>query len=184
MRYMNRFLMVPAFRLGLGGYVVSPYSGYIMVLKTRGHLSGQTRYAPVNYAIRNGNIYCAAGWGPKTHWFANLKADPRVELLLPGRSLAGVAEEVTCPEEAVSARVAIVRNAGFAAFFGGLNPFTMTDEQASASLGDAPVVRIHPCGTAPSPLDPGEWGWVLPQAISVAGTIWLFARLARLLRRK
>lgn len=184
MRYANRFFMVPAFRLGLGGFVVSPYSGYILVLKTTGHLSGQIRYAPVNYAIRDGNIYCAAGWGSKTHWFANLKADPHIELLMPGRSLSGIAEEVTCPEEADRARIAIVRNAGFAALFGGLNPFKITDEQARASLQDAPVVRIRPCSLAPSPLDPGEWGWVLPQALSIAGTVWLFARVARLFKRK
>ena len=40
---MNKVFMVPAFRLGLGAILGSPFGGYIMVIKTRGHLSGKTR---------------------------------------------------------------------------------------------------------------------------------------------
>ena len=61
--YLNRYFMVPMFRLGLGPLMGNPFSGYIMVIKTSGRKSGLTRYAPVNYAILNGSVYCLSGWG-------------------------------------------------------------------------------------------------------------------------
>jgi len=62
-RLLNKFFMIPVFKLGLGPFMGNPISGYIMVLKTIGHKSGLTRYAPVNYAILDGNIYCLSGFG-------------------------------------------------------------------------------------------------------------------------
>ena len=172
-RYMNRYFMVPAFRLGLGPMIGSPFGGYIMVLKTTGRKSGQTRYAPLDYAILDGNIYCIAGWGKTAHWFANLKADPHVELLMPGGAVAGIAEEVTDPKEARRARVRVARNSGFALLFEGLNPLTVTDDQLLEGLGYVPVVRIQPCGVGNGAFDPGGWGWVLPTLAQVVGVLWL-----------
>ena len=45
---INRYCMVPAFRLGLAPILGTPLGGYIMVLKTRGRKSGRLRYAPLN----------------------------------------------------------------------------------------------------------------------------------------
>jgi deazaflavin-dependent oxidoreductase (nitroreductase family) len=164
--------MVPAFRLGLGPVLGSPFGGYIMVLKTTGKKSGRPRYAPLNYAILDGNIYCIAGWGKTAHWFANLKADPRVELLMPGGAVAGIAEEVSDPEEAHRARVRVARNSGFALLFSGLNPLTVTDKQLTEGLGRVPVVRTRPCGVGSGAFDPGGWGWVLPALAQLAGFLW------------
>ena len=57
-RLLNRYFMVPVFRLGLGAFVGSPLGGYIMVVKTIGRKTGEARYTPVNYAIIDGNVYC------------------------------------------------------------------------------------------------------------------------------
>ena len=122
--------MVPAFRLGLGWLLVNQVAGYIMVLETRGRQSGQRRYAPVNYALLGGHIYCLAGWGRGTHWFANLRDDPYVIAHLPGSRVIGGAVEVTDPAEARQARVAVARNAGFALLFDGLNPRGMKPEDS------------------------------------------------------
>ena len=35
-RVLNRFFMVPMFRLGLGPFMGNPLSGYIMVIRTVG----------------------------------------------------------------------------------------------------------------------------------------------------
>jgi deazaflavin-dependent oxidoreductase (nitroreductase family) len=176
---MNRFLMIPAFRLGLGPVLGSPFGGYIMVLKTTGKKSGEPRYAPLNYAILEGNIYCIAGWGKTAHWFANLKADPHVELLMPGGAVAGIAEEVTDPGEAQRARVRVARNSGFALMFGGLNALTVTDERIIEGLGYVPVVRIRPFGLGSGAFDPGGWGWVLPCMAQLAGLLWIARRIGR-----
>ena len=51
-RLLNRYWMVPLFRLGLGRWIVNPFTGYIMVLITIGRRSGQRRYAPKWWADR------------------------------------------------------------------------------------------------------------------------------------
>lgn len=178
-KLMNRYLMVPAFRLGLGPIMGSPFGGYIMVLKTTGKKSGQIRYAPLNYALLDGSIYCIAGWGKTAHWLVNLKADPHVELLMPGGAVAGIAEEVTDLGEAQRARVRVARNSGFALMFGGLNPLTVTDEQLIGGLGTVPVVRIRPYGLGNAAFDPGGWGWVLPSLAQLAGLLWIARRIGR-----
>ena len=58
-RVLNRFFMVPMFRLGLGPFMGNPLSGYIMVIRTVGRKSGKIRYAPVNYVIHKGDIWDA-----------------------------------------------------------------------------------------------------------------------------
>jgi len=92
--YLNKFFMVPMFRLGLGPFIGTPFGGYIMVLKVIGRKTGKTRYAPVNYAIANGNVYCLAGFGTISDWYRNLLAHPNIEVLLPGGAIAGIAEQV------------------------------------------------------------------------------------------
>jgi deazaflavin-dependent oxidoreductase (nitroreductase family) len=91
----NRF-MLALWRLGLGRYGnPTDFGGAIMVIKHRGRKSGQIRYAPVNFAEIEGNIYCTAGFGTKTHWYQNLQADPNVELWLPDSRWAGIAEDAS-----------------------------------------------------------------------------------------
>ena len=62
-KILNTLFMVPMFRLGLGPFFGNPITGYIMVLKVIGRKTGKVRYVPVNYAIRNGSVYCLAGFG-------------------------------------------------------------------------------------------------------------------------
>ena len=81
--FLNKFFMVPIFRLGIGPFFGNPIWGYMMVLKTIGRKSGKTRYSPVNYAIMNGNIYCMAGWGQIADWYRNLISDHNIEMILP-----------------------------------------------------------------------------------------------------
>jgi deazaflavin-dependent oxidoreductase (nitroreductase family) len=167
-KYLNKYFMVPAFRCGLGSILVNPIIGYIMVLKTTGAKTKQTRYAPVNYAIINGHIYCVAGWGTATHWFANLTAHPALTVLLPGRVVHARAEQVLDPTEARRAIVNVAKNAGLTLLFDGLNPLTATPRQILAANGWMPVVRIRP--TQPfvgRPTDPGGWAWILPPLLTI-----------------
>ena len=76
-RVLNKYFMVPMFRLGLGPLVGNPITGYIMVLKTVGSKTGKRRYAPVNYAILDGHVYVLSGFGKLAHWVTNLVAQPR-----------------------------------------------------------------------------------------------------------
>jgi deazaflavin-dependent oxidoreductase (nitroreductase family) len=175
--YLNRFFMVPVFRLGLGSLVGSPLGGYIMVLKTTGAKTGKTRYTPLNYAILDGRVYCIAGWGTVAQWYRNLRVRPEVELLLPGGAAVGVAEEVTDPDESLRAIRQVLRNAGFVGFVAGLNPFTTTDEELRERTHDTIVIRIRPTGIGAGAADPGGWFWILSWAAHAAAGAWLLRRL-------
>ncbi|MBN2044672.1 MAG: nitroreductase family deazaflavin-dependent oxidoreductase [Anaerolineales bacterium] len=159
-KYLNRFLMVPAYRMGLGWLIVNPISGYIMVIKNVGRKSGKLHYTPANYAIINGKIYCLAGFGRKAHWYLNLIANPSAEVLLPGRTIWGEAEEVTDLEESLQAIRQVFINAGIVGFAEGYNPRTAPDEKFISTLKRTPVMRITPKGIGNGPMDAGGWHWI------------------------
>jgi deazaflavin-dependent oxidoreductase (nitroreductase family) len=157
---INKFFMVPIFRLGIGPFFGNPIWGYMMVLKTTGRKSGKTRYSPVNYAIMNGNIYCVAGWGHIADWYRNLISTPTIEALLPGRALAGVAEEVPISAERILALREVLKAGGFAGFLFGVNPYIASDAELAEATKEIPVIRIKPCGIGIGASDPGGWLWI------------------------
>ena len=75
--------------------------------------SGLLREAPLGYVIRDGAVYCVAGYGRSTPWFLNLLADPAVEVDPPdppvprpggaGRGPGRVDERATAPSWTASA---------------------------------------------------------------------------------
>jgi hypothetical protein len=73
---MNYF-MVFMLRLGLGRMCEWWPEGFgrIMVIEHRGRRSGKHYATPVNYAPVNGDVYCLAGFGPRTDIPEHL-ADP------------------------------------------------------------------------------------------------------------
>jgi deazaflavin-dependent oxidoreductase (nitroreductase family) len=175
-KYLNKFFMVPALRLGLGVFICNPVSGYIMLIKQTGRKTGKLHFTPANYAIINGMVYCLAGFGRKADWFLNLKAHPEVELVLPGRAVFGAAEEVTDPHEALMACKQVFRSAGLAGFMEGCNPFTASDEEFLRTLKRAPVLRIQQTGIGSGPVDRGGWGWVTIWS-GLLLLLWLVVRL-------
>lgn len=179
-RRLNHRLMLPLLRLGAGLFLANPLVGYIAVLQTTGRRSGLPRAAPVNYALLDGHLYVIAGWGRGTHWFANLLADPRVTVRLPGTTISGSAEEVTDERERARAIVAVARNAGIGLFFDGLNPFAASEAAILNRNGWMPVLRIRPTGLVAGPYDRGGRGWVLPAVALVA---WFASRAGRSRRR-
>ncbi len=171
-RGLNHYFMVPAFRLGLGPFIGSPYGGYIMVLKTVGCKTGKIRYAPVNYAIINGRVYCCAGFGAESHWYRNMKAQPQIELIMPGGVVTGIVEDVADPAEWLCALRQVLQNGGFAGFFMGFNPYTAPDEVVRRECQNTPVVRVRTETTVRSgPGDPGGWLWIVSMVITIAAVV-------------
>ena len=161
--FINKFFMVPLFRLGFGPFFVNPLTGYIMVLKVIGRKTGKVRYAPVNYTIHKGDIYCISGGRQTSDWYRNLLATPEVEIILPSGPVYARVDEIPDPDARRVLIRQILKNAGFAGFFEGYNPFTITDDELMHKSGDMPLLRFHPWGIA-NASDPGGWAWV-----------WLFA---------
>ena len=158
--FLNKFFMVPIFRLGLGPFFGNPFTGYIMVMKVIGRKSGKTYYVPVNYAIKDGNVYCISGGRRSSDWFRNLMAKPEVELILPGGAIFARTEEATDPNEKLSVTRQILRNAGFAGFFEGYNPRAISDEELQHKVADLPVLRFQPIGIGSGASDPSGWAWI------------------------
>lgn len=174
-KFVNRFFMVPLFRLGLGPFIGNPITGYIMVMKTTGRKTGKDRYAPVNYAIRDGNIYCMAGFGKDTHWLRNLQEQPNIEIIIPSGPLAGAAEDATNSEEAVHVLRQLLKNSGFAGLLSGFNPYTMSDNELCERTKGYPLIRIRPTGAGSGAGDAGGWLWMLSLGLSVFA-LWLVLR--------
>ncbi len=156
----NKLFMVPMFRLGFGPFMGNRATGYIMVLKTVGRKTGKVRYSPVSYAIYKGNVYCMAGWGRVSDWYRNMDVTREIEAILPGGAVFGAVEEVTDSNERTLILRKILQNAGFAGFFEGLNPFTLTDEDLLAKTAGLPLLCIHPVGLGSGASDPGGLSWV------------------------
>jgi deazaflavin-dependent oxidoreductase (nitroreductase family) len=177
-RILNRFWMVPVFRLGLGSLQVNPFSGYMMVLKTIGHKTGKTRYVPVNYVVDGGQVYFLSGMGTQSHWYKNLKAAPMTEALLPGRSHRGKVSEVRTAAERARLIRMILKAGGFAGFFEGFNPFTISEKELTAKTREMVLFRLTPDGIGVGASDPGGWGWILVFVLSILLIIGLVALLA------
>ncbi len=167
LRDINRWFMVPTFRLGLGSLIGGPLGGWVMILHTRGRRTGRPRYAGLDYVIDGGSVYCLAGFGRDTHWFRNLLTDPNVEVMLPDRTLAGTAEEVTDPDERARVVPRVVRASGVPGFLIGANPWTAGNERILELLAGIPLVRIRPTGIASGPADPGGLLWVVKILLAV-----------------
>lgn len=170
--FLNTFFMVPAFRLGFGFLLGSPFSGYIMVLKVIGRKSGKIRYAPVNYAIQNGAIYCISGGRKTSDWYRNLLANLNVEILLPSGAVFARSEEISDPDVRRIVTCQVLKNAGFVGFFEGYNPYTISDTDLQSKIADLPVLRFQPLSLGSGALDAAGWAWVWPLLVSLT-IIWL-----------
>ena len=165
--FINKFFMVPMFRIGFGPFFGNPLTGYIMVMKVIGRKTGKVRHAPVNYAIHNGNVYCISGGRKTSDWYKNLLTNPEIELILPGGCVYARVEEASDSDERRSIVRQILKNAGFAGFFEGYNPFTISDEKLMQKSADMPLLRFKPLGLGSGASDAGGWAWIWTFVITV-----------------
>ena len=174
-RVLNKFFMVPMFRLGFGPFFGNPLTGYIMVIKAIGRKTGKVRFAPVNYAIHEGNVYCVSGGRKASDWYRNLLANPQVELILPGGGIYARMQAIEKADERGHIIRQILKNAGFAGFFEGYNPWRISDEELMQKTADLPVLRFHPLGVGNGASDAGGWAWIL----AIICTVLIVLALAR-----
>ncbi len=183
-RLLNRYLMTPMTRVGMGAWLSTPVGGAMVLLRIRGRKSGIVRETPLNYVIAEGSLWVIAGFGPRTEWYRNLVADRRVEAILPGRRITGTATEVRAP--AVRRRIipALLRSTPGPSLLAGLDPWHTPVDRLLESLAFVPLLRIDAdTGRLDAgPDDPGGHAWIWRQALLVAASIVIQRRVAALLR--
>jgi deazaflavin-dependent oxidoreductase (nitroreductase family) len=177
-KYFNKFMLL-MWRLGLGKWVNfwPEVGGQIMVLTHTGRKTGLKRQTPVNYALVEGELYCTAGFGQLADWYRNIMAEPKVEIWLPDGWWAGLAEEVTDPEQRLPLLRQVLIGSGFAAYLAGINPRSMTAEALDAATTDYRLLRIRRAEARTGPDGPGDLAWVWPLATLVL--LWLLVRGCR-----
>jgi len=159
-RFLNKFFMVPMFRLGWGGLLTNPFSGYTMVLKVIGRKTGKIRPTPVNYAFHQGAVWCISGGGRTADWYKNLMTTPDIEAILPGGAIFGKVSEENDPEIRRIIIRQILKNAGFAGWMEGYNPWKISDAELKEKTGHMPLLKITPLGIGAGASDPHGWAWI------------------------
>jgi deazaflavin-dependent oxidoreductase (nitroreductase family) len=187
-RFLNRYLVTPLTRAGLGAWLSTPVGGAMVLLRIRGRKSGIVRETPLNYLVAEGSLWVIAGFGPRTEWYRNLAADRRVEAVLPGRVITGTATEVRAP--AIRRRIipALLRSTAGPSLLAGLDPWHTPIDKLMESMAFVPLLRIDADAGRldPGPDDPGGHAWIWRQALIVAGSLALLrgaSTVARLLGR-
>ena len=110
---------------------------------------------------------------PSAVWCMLKVSLPRRKTMLPSVSIHAHVEETTDPGLKLILARQILQNAGFAGFFEGYNPFTITDEELARKIEDLPLLRFHPLGLGNGPSDAGGWAWIWTFVITAILIIWL-----------
>jgi len=151
----------------MGPWLGTPIGGYLLLLRVRGRRTGILREVPLSYLVAEGAVWVCAGLGPGVHWYRNLLADPAVEVVLPGRTVACVAEDVRDPEVRRRMMPALVRALGLPGALGGVDPRQATDGEILQAYGWVPLVRLRsfegPIVAGPD--DPGGSAWIWRQMV-------------------
>ena len=141
----NRYLVVPLHRAGLAAWLRVPLGGWQCLVTTIGRRSGLRRDTPLGYIVMDGAAWVMAGYGPRTQWYRNMLAEPRVDLRLPGRRpsphwprrrailTTGRASSRRCAASMALPGVMI-----------GCVPATSTDERILDCVSWVPLLRIRP----------------------------------------
>lgn len=177
---LNRWLVVPLVRAGLGAWAGTPVGGYVLLLRTRGRRSGAVREAPLSYLVADGAAWVCAGFGERTQWYRNVLADPRVEVVLPGRTVACLARDERDPAVRTRMLPRLVRAVGVPGMLGGV-PLGASDDAILAAYAWVPLISLRPLGDplVAGPDDPGGTAWIWRQAVVVGLTAMLLRQLVR-----
>jgi len=185
-RHANRWFVVPLHRAGLAVWLCGPLGGWQCLVTTIGRTSGLRRDTPLGYIVMDGAAWVMAGYGPRTQWYRNILAEPRVDLRLPSRQpFAALAEEARDPDLRARVIPPLCRSMALPGVMIGCVPATSTDERILDCVSWVPLVRIRPAdGSAlvPGTEDPGGRGWIWRHIAMTGVTIVPLALLRRLLR--
>jgi deazaflavin-dependent oxidoreductase (nitroreductase family) len=167
-KYFNHF-MIAMWRLGLGGWINfwPEVVGRIMVIKHYGRKSELAHWTPVNFVRMGDVIYCVAGYGKKTDWYRNVRANPRVEVWLPDGWWEGTAEELTGEDRRIDLIRQVLIAGGFASYAAGINPRKMDDPTLEQATANYCLMRIQRGAACTGAGGPSDLSWIWPLATMI-----------------
>lgn len=176
-----RFLLrspISFYRMGLGGVM---NFAQIMILTTRGRVSGMARHTPIEYRVHGSKVYVVSAWGKRPQWYQNLRVDPLVTIQQGKRTFAAQAQTVKDTSEAM--RVLYLFRKRSPPIYDALLSHLADADVTTRTLPDVSsqftIVRFDPL-PGPSTLEPlpQNWRW-LPWLLLVlcgVGVIRLWRR--------
>lgn len=117
--------------------------GRYLVICHVGRKSGRLYRTPVNYAEVDGEVYCTAGYGPRSDWFRNLMAHPETEIWLVNGHWRAKAELVEQPQLRLARLRQVLIGSGFATFAAGINPYRISDVELEKKAQDYRLVHLR-----------------------------------------
>jgi deazaflavin-dependent oxidoreductase (nitroreductase family) len=179
--HLVNHLMVPILDSWVAPMMSTDAAGHLLVLRTRGRRSGRTREAPLGYVVRDGTILVCAGFGPRTAWYRNLVADPKVSVVLPGGTFEAVAEPVTDAEAYADGIRALVEALGVVGRLSIGDLRHAPAERFDELRGGLPLVRIRPVAieAGPPAIPSRAWLGLVGTLVGAIGLGWVVGHARR-----
>jgi len=176
-RAMNRWLMIPMWRLGLRRFINSwpSVGGRTLVLINTGRKSGLRRRTPLNFAPSHSSVFVLAGFGDRTDWYRNVLANPAVEVWLPDDRWLAEAIDVSDHPLRLSILRDILIASGFAAPLAGVDPRRLSDEELRDKTDEYKLVELQRRADATGTGGPGDLSWIW----GAVGALWLIDRFRK-----
>ena len=86
-----------AYALGLGPLLRK----IVLLLTTKGRISGKKRVTPLQYEEIGGRIYLGSALGPKADWVKNILVNSAVEVQVKSQKIAGKAVVINDPAQII-----------------------------------------------------------------------------------
>ena len=176
-RTMNRWLMIPMWRLGLRRLLNAwpSVGGRVLVLVNTGRKSGLRRLTPLNFTPSHSSVFVLAGFGDRTDWYRNVLANPAVEVWLPDDRWLAEAVDVSDHPLRLSILRDVLIASGFAAPLAGVDPRRLSDDELSDKTREYKLLELQRRADATGTGGPGDLSWIW----TVLGALWLIDRFRR-----
>ncbi|MDX1615312.1 MAG: nitroreductase family deazaflavin-dependent oxidoreductase [Candidatus Promineifilaceae bacterium] len=171
LRWLYRSPIV-LWRLGLG-----PIVGQILLLLTHtGRKSGRPRRTLIEYHSLDGHYYAPCAFGPRSDWYQNIVADPRVTIQTAAGTRSAHAQRVTTDRELLSVyRLFKRRNPLLLSWY--LGSLDIPEDEAAILANKAHIywIRFDPSKAITPPPLPADRIWFWP----ALGALLLAVRFLR-----
>lgn len=131
----------------------TPWGSQYMVIRHVGRKSGLFRYTPVTFAVVDGEIYCASSFGTQSDWYRNIRADPRVQLWLPGEICGAIAQDISPSTRRIPILRRVLVCSGLAPRMAGIDPVAMDDETLAHATAGHRLIHMQRTQAAAPGLD-------------------------------